>query len=276
MKTTMDYIANNGSKEGLSKEEELELIAKAQKGNRAAENKLVKHFTYYVISIANTFYAKKLDLEDLVMAGQTGFLKAVRKYNLNCGTRLSTYAHTWIEKEIYDELYNNDSTIRIPQNVLAEKRCYEKNLENAPEELSDTERNSYAAAMSGLSQKRIENLKHAAVCNESLDAFLSLSEDSDSKIAMVSDIRMKTPEEEYLEKEVSEKVAAFKENFLTKQEVLVANARSGFGYEVPLSLSETAAVLGVSKSTVRDIEKRIAKKARNEEARQLFDGFMSA
>lgn len=274
--STMDFIAKNGSTEGLSKAEELNLITAAQNGNKAAENKLVKHFTFYVMSITKNFFAKKLDPEDLVLAGQTGFLKAVRKYDLKSGTRLSTYARAWIEKEIYDELYNNDSTIRIPQNVLAEMRSYEKALDKAPEYLCEAERNSYAASVSGLSQKRIDNLKTAAVCNGSLDSFLGQDEDNDSRVSLVSDARIKTPEEEYLEKEVSEAVASFKSRFLTDQEVVVADARSGFGYEVPLSLSETAEVLGVSKSAVRDIEKRIAKKARNEEARQLFDGFKSA
>ena len=74
---TKEAVASGYSK-GISKEEELDLIIKAQAGNSTAENKLVMAFTFFIISIVNEFKTKHLEKSDLVIAGQMGLVKAIR------------------------------------------------------------------------------------------------------------------------------------------------------------------------------------------------------
>lgn len=260
---------------GLSRDEEKALIIAAQKGNKSAADKLVKSLLFYVISIANRFYAKSLDKEDLIISGCIGLSKAIQKFNTNSGLKLITYARNWIEKEIRDEIYNCDSMIYIPQNVQAEKRHYNEFLNGLPETMSDLEKEQYALAYSGLSAKRINNLKEAASCNESLDSYLSSDEDSETRLSTIKDSASPSAEEEYLKSELGSRLDTFL-NRLTPREATVIKARAGFGYEAPLSLGEIGDLLGISKSAVRDIEKRVQVKARRPENAVLFEGYQAA
>lgn len=270
---TKEAVASGYSK-GISKEEELNLIIKAQAGNSAAENKLVMAFTFFIISIVNEFKTKHLEKSDLMIAGQMGLVKAIRKFNTKCGGRLSTYANQWIRKCIRDEIADNEFTIRTPQNVQAERRLYNNYLAALPESMSDSEKSEYADRFSGLSKKRINNLKSAAVCETSLDDFLYSESESETRLSFVTGYSCQDPAIEYERKELCERVKEFKENVLNAREAQVANARNGFGQEVALSLNETAKEMGVSKSTVRDIERKISKKAREEESIKYFEGYI--
>lgn len=265
---------SNGYSKGISKEEELDLIIKAQAGNSAAENKLIMAFTFFIISIVNEFKTKHLEKSDLMIAGQTGLMRAIRKFNTKCGGRLSTYASPWIRKYIRDEIADNEFTIRTPQNVQAERRLYNNYLDALPESMSDSERTEYADRFSGLSQKRISNLKAAAVCETSLDDFLYSENESETRLSLISGDSCQDPALEYERKELCNRVREFKEKVLNAREVQVANARNGFGQEVALSLNDTAKEMGISKSTVRDIERKISKKALEEESIRYFEGYV--
>lgn len=62
-------------------------------------------------------YGKVLALEDAIMAGSRGLLRAVYRYDYRRGNKFSTVATTYIANEIMNEVANTSRTIRVPSSV---------------------------------------------------------------------------------------------------------------------------------------------------------------
>lgn len=80
----------------LGREEEAELIRRAQAGDRKALDRLVRRNIRFVYHIARKFINRGLDFEDLVQEGLLGLLRAIDKFELERGLKLTTYAARWI------------------------------------------------------------------------------------------------------------------------------------------------------------------------------------
>ncbi len=102
----------------LTKEEELALIQRFQDGSekesKEAASIIVEQYRYFVVGIANTFKCRYPTLDDRIQVGLMGLLKALRKFDLNKGCRLTTYSKWWIERDILREIANHGSLIRVP------------------------------------------------------------------------------------------------------------------------------------------------------------------
>jgi len=90
----------------LSREEEIELFKKAKAGDKEAKDKILKYNMRLVIAYAKE-YCSSLPydrFEDCVSAGNIGLIEAYDKFDINRGTKFSTYATQWIIMEIKKEL----------------------------------------------------------------------------------------------------------------------------------------------------------------------------
>ncbi len=99
----------------LPKEEEMQIVLKAKKGDKNARELLVKHNIGIVISLANKLMVRSLLLEDLVQEGMAGFVHAIDDFEPKKGFRLSTYASWWVNAYIRKYLSNNSAPVRIPR-----------------------------------------------------------------------------------------------------------------------------------------------------------------
>jgi hypothetical protein len=81
-----------------SRDEERELIRRAQAGDKQVENLLMRFFARTVLKIAGEFYGPTRD--DLAAAGFNGLLQAIRRFDLSRTNGLKAYATLWIRKFI--------------------------------------------------------------------------------------------------------------------------------------------------------------------------------
>lgn len=91
----------------LEKEEELNLLIKAQKGDIEARNKLIEHNLRLVVFIAKRYETKGDSLEDLVSIGSIGLIKGISTYKIDKNIRLATYASRCISNEILMHIRKN-------------------------------------------------------------------------------------------------------------------------------------------------------------------------
>ena len=91
----------------LEKDEEVELVIKAQKGELEARNKLIEHNLRLVVFIAKKYETKLDTLEDLVSIGSIGLIKGINTYKIDKNIRLATYASRCISNEILMYLRKN-------------------------------------------------------------------------------------------------------------------------------------------------------------------------
>lgn len=77
-----------------------ELISRAQDGDKKALEELIKENEKLIWSIVRRFNNRNVPLEDLFELGCMGFIKAIKRFDFNFETRLSTYAVPMIIGEI--------------------------------------------------------------------------------------------------------------------------------------------------------------------------------
>lgn len=96
--------------------DQLELIRRAQGGDRDASEKLVTENSGLVWSVARRFIGRGTDSEDLYQLGCLGFLKAVNGFDLEFGTQFSTYAVPKIAGEIRRFL-RDDGAVKVSRSI---------------------------------------------------------------------------------------------------------------------------------------------------------------
>ncbi|NMB08777.1 MAG: RNA polymerase sporulation sigma factor SigF [Tissierellia bacterium] len=100
----------------LSHEETLELISMAQKGDKNAKEKLVKHNMGLVKSVLRGFSNRGYDMEDLFQIGSIGLLKAIDKFDTSFNVKFSTYAVPMIAGEI-KRFLRDDGMLKVSRSL---------------------------------------------------------------------------------------------------------------------------------------------------------------
>jgi len=108
---------------------------------------LIEHNLRLVVSIANDYKDKGIEFLDLIQAGNIGLMKAVDRFDVDKGYKFSTYAMSYILRDIQEIIEKNSRTIRIPRwmhdkitkityvsNALKDKTGNEPSLEELSKE----------------------------------------------------------------------------------------------------------------------------------------------
>ena len=106
----------NKDKVLLSHRETMELILMAQKGDKEAKDKLVRHNIGLVKSVLRGFTNRGYDVDDLFQIGSIGLLKAIDKFDLAYDVRFSTYAVPMITGEI-KRFLRDDGIIKVSRSL---------------------------------------------------------------------------------------------------------------------------------------------------------------
>tara|TARA_B100000902_G_C27283439_1_gene903109 strand:- start:610 stop:1470 length:861 start_codon:yes stop_codon:yes gene_type:complete len=98
----------------LTEEEEYELGMRLKKDNDLeAAKKLILSHLKLVIKIARSYSGYGLPQSDLVQEGNIGLMKAVKKFDVERGVRLVSYAMFWIKAEIQEYVVKNWRLVKI-------------------------------------------------------------------------------------------------------------------------------------------------------------------
>ena len=108
--------------------DQLDLIRRAQGGDRNASEQLVTENSGLIWSVARRFIGRGTDSDDLYQLGCLGFLKAVNGFDLEFGTQFSTYAVPKIAGEIRRFL-RDDGAVKVSRSIK-ERSAVIKNMRN--------------------------------------------------------------------------------------------------------------------------------------------------
>lgn len=94
----------------------LELIQRAQQGDKEARDTVITENIGLVWSIVRRFMSRGHDAEDLFQIGSIGLIKAIDKFDMTYDVRFSTYAVPMIMGEI-KRFLRDDGTIKVSRSL---------------------------------------------------------------------------------------------------------------------------------------------------------------
>jgi RNA polymerase primary sigma factor len=247
-----------GSGEKLTQTQEGFLSRQAQRGDRAAYERMVNANVPLVVSVVRSYANARLEPEDLIQEGMLGLCRAVERFDASKGFRFSTYATYWIKQRVLRALDRQSRLIRLPVDVggaarklesVRERLATELGREPAPEELAEG---------CGISVRRLQAVMECLQEPLSLDA--GVQDDGGAMNLDIPDPRGAAPEAEMFAAEDREHLDELL-GCLPARDRAVLEARFGLaGAVVPLS--DLAEVLRISKEGVRQIQRRALLKLR--------------
>ena len=91
-------------------------IIKAQNGDKDALASLVEKNQGLIWSVVKRFLGRGYDTEDIYQIGAMGFVKAIRKFDINYDVKISTYAIPYIMGEI-KRFLRDDGPIKVSRSL---------------------------------------------------------------------------------------------------------------------------------------------------------------
>ena len=228
--------------------ETIELIAKAQTGDKSAAEQLVLENSGLVWSVARRFIGRGVESDDLYQLGCLGFIKAVEGFDLEFGTQFSTYAVPKIAGEIRRFL-RDDGTVKVSRNIKEQSIMIKGARSMLSVSLGREPSISEIAEQTGLSPEEIALAENATAATE------SIHKQSGDDGFTLENILTDTESEEKLVEKISLRQAIER---LPDREKSVIKLRYYHG----LTQDRASKVLGISQVQVSRIEKKALEKLR--------------
>lgn len=247
--------------EPLTRMEERRLVARAQRGERAARERLIAAHSRLVWSVARRYRCRTHATEDLAQEGMLGLMLAIDRFDATRECRLSTYALHWIRQAIARAASQTDRMIHVPAQATAEirrmRRVRDERQQALGRELSDGE----LANECGVDEARVARLFAALQDAVSYDTPVGDGQEA-SLLELAEDQSAPNPEagavrESYRE-EVRRLVAELRPR---ERDVLIQ--RFGMNGCSPRTLDELSRELKITREGVRQIEARAIRKLRH-------------
>jgi RNA polymerase primary sigma factor len=253
----------------LTKEEEIELAKRIEKGDLEAKEKLINSNLRLVVSNAKRYMRQELNLLDLVQEGIFGLIRATEKFDYRKGYKFSTYATFWIRQAIQRALENKERTIRVPNQVAQRERKVMRIERELASKLGRDPTTEEVAKEAELTPEQVDEVRELSRVVTSLDR--SVGEDEGASLGELIPDEREGPAEELalsLREEVLRRALAE----LPEDERKVIELRYGVDGDEATGLRETSRRLDLRLPEVKELEaKGLERLARLREVEALQD-----
>jgi RNA polymerase sigma factor (sigma-70 family) len=238
------------------------LARRAQAGNEAAREELIRRLLPLVHATARRYRTEGLEQADLLQEGIVGLLRALQRFDPERGVPFAAFATWWIRQSLQEARSDFMRPLRLPPKALRQL----SQLKSEHQRIYEDERRSALvgelAERTNIELEQAEALMVADARERSLDEPIgSMDAELGTLGDLLEDPLSATAYEDVVDAVAGEQLRALLSR-LTDREREVVRAR--FGFDAPAEkLSEVGERLGLSAERVRQIEERALAKLRS-------------
>jgi len=188
----------------LKKEEEYEILEKAQKGCKVNRDKITRHNLRLVVSIAKRYVNKNIPFLDLIQEGVAGLIRSIDRFDLSTGNKFSTFATFWIRQAITKSLSDKSRAVRVPTHMGETVNKFKKFYALANKGLERNPTDEEVMMALGITRDKLELIKESLAGVYSLDEKISVSDDSTTYLVDTLEARENSDEVTERNEEVKE------------------------------------------------------------------------
>ena len=253
------YVRQIGDGRLLTAAEERELARRKDEGDEAAKSKLIESNLRLVMSITRNYTKAGVPLLDLIQEGNLGLIRAVEKFDYTMGFKLSTYATWWIRQAVTRALAEQGRTIRLPVHVAEQVRRVMRSRRVLAQKLNRDPSTDEIAVEAGFTPERVQELLELVQDPVSLETPVG---DGESLYGdMVEDTKTAGPDVVTSDRLRSTELAAALDRLNPRMRHVLAR-RFGLDGQIPQTLEEVGAGLGITRERVRQLESRALRELR--------------
>lgn len=245
------YLRDIGEIPLLTRDEEIALAKRIRKGDMIARRDMIRANLRLVVSIAKKYVNIGLPFLDLVEEGNIGLMKAVQKYDVRIGCKLSTYASWWIKQSIMRALANQGKTIRIPVYMVEKMTTLNRIEREMTQAHGKKPSDEVLAKHLGITPQKVRDIK--AIVKNPTSLYSTLDEDGMSQlIDVIEDMDSISSLEKAHEMLTKEDIVELLE-FLNEREAQVLIMRFGLLDRNQRTLDDIGKEYGITRERVRQI-----------------------
>ena len=266
------YLYEIGQSQLLSTEEEYALATKASQGDTKAKTTLIEANLRLVVSIAKRYSGRGLSMQDLIQEGNIGLIKAIDKFDVSRGYKLSTYATWWIKQAITRAIADQARTIRIPVHMVESVNRLKHTSRELEQELGRAPTTKELALKLNEREERITHILNLIQTPISLETPIGEEEDTTLE-NFLTDENEDTPLDKSISYELKRKIY---ENlsFLTPREETVIRLRYGIDDNSPKTLEDVGRIFNVTRERIRQIEAKALRKLRHPSRAKILRNYI--
>ncbi len=244
----------------LTADEEKELAARVDLGDKAARDKMIESNLRLVVKIAKRYINRGLPFIDLIEEGNIGLMKAVERFKLSKECRFSTYATWWIRQSIERALVNQSRIIRLPVHVSDDINRMLKVTRQLVQELNREPSLKEVATQMGVNISHVRRLM--VLLKKTYSIEMPMGENNDYfLIDTIEDTSTMSPSDLLEDVNKFEMVSRWL-GTLTENEQKIITMRFGLDDKEPQTLDTIGKSFGVTRERIRQIEAKSLEKLR--------------
>lgn len=250
----------------LTREEELELLIRATKGDKRAIDRLVLSNQKFVIKVAFLYKGQGMSITDLIGEGNIGLVTAIKRFDIHKNVKFTSYAVWWIRQSILQAIFEKSRIVRIS----AQKELVLRRFGKHNPVLQAQTGGGYGidakdlAGKLGISEEETSKVIEMGQGHFSLDAEGGAERDLTLRDRL-ADTTVEHPDE-FASQQSVEKMLTMHMDALTGIEKKVVQFHFGMESHQPMSLRKIGDLFGLSRERVRQIKDAALNKLRQNSA----------
>lgn len=236
--------------------EERRLAARIQQGDEDALACLINANLRMVLTLVQTFRNRSVDIMDLISEGNTGLMKAARKYDGR--VRFWCFGQPYIIGMLKRAMANNQFSVRLPQGSYFEALSMKKSADRFEERTGREPSVAELAAEAGIAAHKVENyvgIFSGALRLDTKWGWDYDDEDTQTLAERLSDGKFEEERDGGLDRDRSDAVYRALDEMEPRAR-MVLEARHGVVSGEPMTCAKLAERVGVSRERIRQMEQR--------------------